>query len=232
MILYKTMEELVGSTTKMEAAYLSIRGAIEQGRYGPGERLPLRRLIADLNMSPTPIREALRSLAADGLVVLQPHQGALVAVYGPEKTAEAYLIRLALEPLASELAAKRATDDQLAEIRRLHERLGRAVTKRPGSSQAPRLNAAWHRAIHEAAASPYLVEFIARLWAWIPVEAMWRNRRAEESVADHAEITDALERRDATSARELTHQHISRGAEAALAQTPDGMNGSRPTQPG
>lgn len=199
------------SITKTEAAFQAIRSAIEEGHYRPGERLPLHRLIADLEMSPTPIREALRLLQADGLVHHEPHHGVAVAAYEPETADEVHRLRLALEPLAVELAVERGTDEQLSEVGRLHDVLRRAVQQEPMRTDVAALNAAWHRSLYACAGSRHLGDFIARLWTSIPVEALWQNRRAHDSIAEHAGVMDAVERRDGARARNLMREHVARG---------------------
>src|SRR6185503_15083749 len=165
--------------TKTEAAFLALRDAIEDGRLRPGERLVLSRLIEELGMSPTPIREALRLLQAQGLAAYSAHHGMVVAEYAPDDVAEVSRIRVELEPLAVALAVERADEADLAEMRAAHDALKAAHEGRTPRSEAASLNAAWHAAVYRPAASPLLTDFIARLWAGVPVEAVWRRSRAE-----------------------------------------------------
>src|SRR5215210_986368 len=165
------------SMTKTQAAFHRIRAAIEDGRLKPGDRLRATALQEELDMSPTPIREALRLLQAQGLVEHRPHHGMVVAEYPVEETEEVYRLREVLEPMAAGL-------------------------------DAAELNAAWHRAVYEAAGSRYLEEFITRLWGVLPLEAIWLEIRSEVSVEEHARITAAIERRDATEAAALVNRHI------------------------
>ena len=97
------------SLTKTDAACAALREAIEADRLAPGERLAVKRLVEDLQMSPTPIREALRLLQAEGLAVYKPHHGMVVADYPAESVAEVSRMRALLEPLAVELAVRHAT---------------------------------------------------------------------------------------------------------------------------
>jgi DNA-binding GntR family transcriptional regulator len=201
------------STTKTEAAFVALREAIEEGRLAPGARLGVKRLVEDLHMSPTPIREALRLLQAQGLAVYEPHHGMVVADYSPESVAEVSRMRALLEPLAVELSVLRASAEEIDEMGRAHEVLSRA-----GGGQAATLNAAWHRALYLPANSYLLGDFIARLWGAVPVEAIWRSRRAKQSLEQHERIMEAVLRRDATAARELMREHIEYGVKSTLAQ--------------
>jgi DNA-binding GntR family transcriptional regulator len=204
------------SVTKTEAAFRALRRAIENGRYHPGEHLRVQRLVEDLRMSPTPIREALRMLQSEGLVVHHAHRGTTVAEYSPEDAAEVYDLRLLLEPLAARLAAERVTDEQLVELRRLHTELAGAIADSHNSSAAE-LNQLWHRAIYDASASRYLQEFISRLWQALPGRAIWLTSRASMSLEQHERITVALERRDPDAAFACMREHIALGATSTVA---------------
>ena len=204
------------SVTKTEAAFRALRRAIENGRYHPGEHLRVQRLVEDLRMSPTPIREALRMLQSEGLVVHHAHRGTTVAEYSPEDAAEVYDLRLLLEPLAARLAAERVTDEQLVELRRLHTELAGAIADSHNSSAAE-LNQRWHRAIYDASASRYLQEFISRLWQALPGRAIWLTSRASMSLEQHERVTVALERRDPDAAFACMREHIALGATSTVA---------------
>jgi len=204
---------LATSMTKTQAAFHRIRGAIEEGRLKPGERLRTAALQKELDMSPTPIREALRLLQAQGLVEHRPHHGMVVAEYPVEETEEVYRLRVVLEPMAAGLAAERASAEQLEKIRRRLSALKEAVKAGAARVDAAELNAAWHRAVYEAAGSHYLEEFITRLWDVLPLEAIWLEIRAQASLEEHERITAALERRDAAEAAALFKRHIEATAE-------------------
>lgn len=200
--------------TKTEAAFHTLRSGIEEGRFRPGERLTLARLLKELDMSPTPIREAIRLLQAEGLLEHEPHHGVIVAEYSPEKAEEVYRLRAVLEPLATELAVERATPEQVAAIRRLHDALAGAVREGTGRTDVAALNAEWHRQLYAASGSRYLQEFIARLWTAVPVRAIWLTRRAASSVAQHETIMEAIEQGDARAAAECMREHIRFGADS------------------
>lgn len=201
-----------GAVTKTEAAFHLLRVGIEDGRFRPGERLSLPRLLEEFDMSPTPIREALRLLQAEGLVEHQPHRGMVVASYSPESAEEIYRLRVVLEPLATQLSVERASPVRVARIRALHDELSASVGEVPVRTGAAALNAEWHRTIYGGSESRHLQEFISRLWTAIPVRAIWLTSRAAESCRQHAAITEAIERRDATAAADLMREHVLYGA--------------------
>jgi DNA-binding GntR family transcriptional regulator len=164
-------------------------------------------------MSPTPIREAMRLLQADGLIEHVPHRGMVVKEYSAESIAEIYRLRSVLEPLATELAAERATDEQLAEVRRLHEQLVTAARRSATAPNVAALNSAWHLAIYRSSGSDYLLEFIERLWGAIGGgKAVWVSQRVDESLEEHEKVMAALERGKGTVAAKLMKGHIERGS--------------------
>lgn len=201
--------------TKTEAAFLRIRLDIEDGVHGPGEWLRVNKLAERLNMSPTPIREALRLLQSDGLVEHVAHHGVRVRDFSKETLEEIFRLRAVLEPLATELAAERATKEQIEEMRRRHEELREAVEDEAVHPDLAKLNEAFHWAIYSACGSPSLMDFIRRLWAGLPVSASWVTREASRSVNHHEEVVEMIERRDARGAAGIMRSHIQSGGPPA-----------------
>lgn len=201
--------------TKGEAAYTALREAILDGRLAPGSRLTLQQLADDLGMSLTPVREALRLLETQGLVTHDPHRGSRVASMTREGVAEVFELRQVLEPLACEMAARRADDAQLASIADAMRAFDEAVAQ-DRRDELPALNATLHRRIYEAAGSPYLLEFIDRLWDRIPYQAMSLVREHERSTAEHRAIVAALGRRRAKEAGRLMKAHITNATAGTL----------------
>lgn len=215
------------TSTKAETAYVALRDAIRTARLVPGERLTLQDLAADLGMSLTPVREALRMLAAQGLVEQRTHVGTVVAQFTREQVEDVYRLRLLLEPLAAGMAAEAATEQDLGAITTCLRTLERALDAHELSS-IPELNAAFHRRIYQAADSAYLLDFIDRLWNGVPFQAISLTSRAHESHAEHRAILGALTRRDVPEAERLVREHISAGRTATIeAITPTGGVGVR-----
>lgn len=210
----------VTAATKTEAAYQALRSWIESGRLPANANLRISALATELDMSPTPIREALRLLQSQGLVVHDPHRGMRVQEYRPTRVEEVYEIRGALEPLAARLAAERATEEQLDEIWDLHRRLAVAVraTAPEAYAEAVRLNARWHLAICRATGSATLLETMERIWSLTPIEAMWTSSHASESVAEHELVMEALTGRAPALAALRMRRHLERGRGRAVAR--------------
>lgn len=203
--------------TKAEEAFSAIRQQIERGTLPGGGKLTLQSLSDELQMSLTPIREALRMLQAHGLVEYRPHHGHVVTRYSIPRAEEIYLLRETLEPLATRLAAERATDQELEEIRGLHEEFRAAAHADTGEhGVVVDLNALWHRTLYEAAHSSFLDEFIDRLWTGVPYQAIWFIHRRHRSVDDHQAVTDAVSAGDADTASGAMLEHIARGKQATI----------------
>lgn len=201
--------------TKGEAAYQAVREAILSGRLEPGQRVTLQGLATQLGMSLTPVREALALLANQGLVHQQSNRYTVVTEYTRESAEEIYRLRLALEPLAAELAARRRDQDDLAAIDEALSELDVAVAERT-TGDVPELNASLHRRIYQAARSPSLLEFIDRLWNGIPLQTISLVNRQDKSSTEHHTIVDALHRRQHRRAANLMRAHIAGAAEQAL----------------
>lgn len=200
------------SMTKTDVAFETLRTGIEEGRYKPGQHLKLADLLEELEMSPTPIREAMRLLQAEGLLEHQPHRGVVVRSYSAEQAEEIYRLRSLLEPLATELAVQRASEKEVAGMRSLNDELCRVIEVGGAQSGVAELNAAWHREIYDASGSPFLKDFISRLWTALPVRAIWLTSRGSHSSAQHCEIMTAIESREPEEARRLMKEHIDFGA--------------------
>lgn len=193
-----------------------IREAIARGDIRPGERLLQLELAKKLGISSTPIREALRALQAQGIVVHEPNKGVRVADVRPEEATEIYLIREVLEALATEQATSRLSPDALDEVRSLHEQMAAAVAAGK-LVRLRRLNHAMHFAIYRAAGLTRLAQMIELLWTLFPWDTLYViPGRAQASVREHEEILRALESQDAAAAGEAVRRHIRAGCQAVM----------------
>src|SRR6188472_481612 len=107
-----------------------LRQMLVENRIAPGAKLNERELAAQLQVSRTPLREAIRMLAAEGLVDLLPHRGAVAAQLSPQDIADTFEVMAGLEGQSGELAAQRIDEQELAEIRALHYEMLAAHTRR------------------------------------------------------------------------------------------------------
>jgi DNA-binding GntR family transcriptional regulator len=202
--------------TKTEIALQVLRERLRAGELAPGSRLRVEELANDLQMSPTPVREALRLLQADGLVDYRAHHGIVVSELSEDVIHDLFRLRTVLEPLATELAVPRLGPDDLAKLERLHEQQVSAVAAKRGSAIAQH-NSAWHWTLYDAAASPLLHDFLRRLWEVFPWRTIWAlPGRPEQSLAQHEALMVAIREGDAAGAARLMREHVASGETTLL----------------
>ncbi|MCP5152114.1 MAG: GntR family transcriptional regulator [Chromatiales bacterium] len=186
-----------------------VRDMILEGVLTPGARIPEQAVSERLAVSRTPLREALKILATEGLVELKPNRGAVVANPRPEEIRDLIQVMAALEALAGELACERASDTQIAEIRALHEELVAARARGDRLTYFKR-NQDVHLAIVAAAGNAPLTELHRTLNARcyrILYMSNERNERWHVAVEDHQAMVDLLSARDAPALSALLRQH-------------------------
>lgn len=200
-------------STAGSRAYETIRQRILDGRFGPGERLKEEELTGVCEVSRTPVREALRRLGVEGLVVVTPHQGAQVAAPSRQEWEEIYTLRGMVEGHAAERAATRATPADIAELKRLQGEMGLAIAVHGGARHADflRANAAFHHLVLEAARSPRLSAMTA-LVIEVPLTARTFARYSAEdqqrSLGHHDELIAAFEAADGVWAGSVMRSHV------------------------
>lgn len=201
-----------------------LRRAILSGELRGGTRLVQADLASMLEVSTTPVREALRDLASEGLIRFDPHRGAVVQELSGEELREIYMIREILEPFALRLAVPKVTPELLDRLRELHEKMA----SEPHSADWVDANRNFHLAIYEAAGHPRLSALIKGLEdasvMYIGASLKDVEGLRESAVHDHGEILAALENGDADAAVEavLTHLGLAiKAFEARSAATED-----------
>ena len=209
-----------GHRTLAEKAFDTLHEAIITGRLRPGTRLPIEELADVLEMSPMPIREALRQLDSVGLVENIPHRGARVTELSIDDLREVYEARLALEPLAVRHAAENFTD---ADAQQAADRLADHVRASKQRALGPiwTTHTAFHFALYEAANSRWMLRLIHPLWesseryrfAMLPVRLNLDKRRLE-----HERILQACIDHDPGRASLELHNHLALTANMIAAQ--------------
>ena len=201
-------------------AYERIRNLIVEGGAIPGARLKEEELTDLCGVSRTPVREALRRLAAEGLVVVSPNHGAQVAALAAEELAEIYALRAMLEGHAAARAATRMTPETLAELKRLAAEMEAAIAGRADFENAfLAINSEFHRLILEAADSPRLTAMAAMV-VEIPLIVRTLSRYSahdfKRSVQHHRELIDAFEAGDGDWARSTMASHVLAASHAVM----------------
>src|ERR1041385_1287850 len=211
------MPRLDTSTSFAKEAYAALKRAITaMDIYGhAGEvRLDERRLSEGLGVSRTPIREAMTLLEQEGFVRTRPRRGIYVVKKTKREIVEIITVMAALESMAARRPAERASDADIAELRRLMDefRCGNGPSSRGGArlDEYSDANIAFHQAIIKMSGCALLGEITKNLF--LHVRAIRRvtisqNNRAARSIVDHMKIIEALESRDTEAAERLVRQH-------------------------
>jgi DNA-binding GntR family transcriptional regulator len=206
-----------------------IHAKIALGELGPGDRLRQELLAEEFKVSRTPIREALRLLEAKGVISQQHRHSAIIRGPSTREIRETYQVRAELEGLAAELAAQWISDEQLHELAAMHQRFVHSVkelkAQKTDSSRNRRglvkasntwinTNNEFHALIQEGSNNLRLRRVIDELYVGFIVNVMYSSARGMDShrmlqnIADHAEILNALQKRDAAAARKAMRTHI------------------------
>ncbi|MBI4276853.1 MAG: GntR family transcriptional regulator [Armatimonadetes bacterium] len=195
-----------------------VRDAILRGKFRPGERLVQDDLAAELKVSRQPVREALRRLESEGLIIQLPQRGFVVREYSEGDVRENYYLRQLLECEAARLAAGRILPQELEPLKAANRAMADAVSAQDASSVVER-NARFHRLVHESARMPGLVRLINQLWVGLTVlTPLFISGRASRSIREHEAIIAALQAHDAEQADTAMREHIRQASEEYFAQ--------------
>ena len=199
--------------TKAEHAYQAIRELILRGELEPGATIEQESLAAALGVSTTPLREALRRLESEQLVVFRAHRDTIVAPVSIEALHEVYTVRVNMEPLGAALASSAATPEELSEL----EALIRAAEAADEPLGQIRRNQAVHRAIYRASHNDTLIRILDSLNDVFDLYRVLVFRQGvsntEVSQKQHTEILGAIRRGNADLASSLMREHIEIGYE-------------------
>jgi DNA-binding GntR family transcriptional regulator len=215
---------LVPADDERTPAYLALRQAIVEGRYRPGERLQEQRIAHELELSRTPVREALRSLEAEGLVIIALNRGALVRPIDLAEVEDLYELRARLESYAAHRAVGRATSSDLERmdeaIADFDDHADRAANGDPVALRVVNdANARFHQAVLDAARHERLAVLLRRATDVPLVFQAFRHfdRAAmERSNQFHRLIRTAVAGHDAGRAEALMAEHIHQGRDVLL----------------
>ena len=194
--------------TAHEQVLEQLRSAILGGALAPGTPLVLSELSTQLGVSRTPIREAIRDLAGEGLVDFDSYRSSMVHVPTLAEAQEVYGLRLVLEPLGVLRAVERISDEQLERARALHE----AMLHTSDLGTWVQLNRDFHAILFEPADSPRLLAIVTSLRNAAAIQVSLSIQaevsQLEGANREHELILDAYGKRDAERAAELTRTHL------------------------
>ncbi|MFT0861407.1 GntR family transcriptional regulator [Ancylobacter sp. G4_0304] len=186
-----------------------LRAILMEGELPAGSRIPEAELCRRFRVSRTPLREALKVMAAEGFVILRPNRGAIVAPVDPDEIAPLFEFKGALERLIGLTAAERASAEEIAALDAIHVELKAALAQGEHDDYT-RLNYAFHRGLAQATRNPVLIQSYEALQ-----QKIWRYRfivneheqRLQESFAEHERVIVALRARTPLDLAERLETH-------------------------
>jgi DNA-binding GntR family transcriptional regulator len=210
--------------TKADDIALALEEAIVSGEIPPGSVLRQEHLSEQFGVSRTPVREALRRLAALGLVTFEPNRGVRVRELSLEEIREAFMVRAELESLATEIAARNMTEDDLVELERAERRFSRATRALVEMSHDGRqdlaiardwlqLNHSFHDVIYRAADVPLIERMAKAARRTFLVKSVWATGDELDELylkndRQHRAIREAIAARSPEGARVLAREHV------------------------
>jgi len=199
-------------TTVVDHIVDTIKDGVRLGRYVPGQRLIESDFLSETGFSRGPLREALRHLEADGVVLLEKNRGAVVRRYSRDEIRNLYEVRELLETHAARLAARRVAGDSAAAARiEGSRRRMRKILVKDGIAEYTRENARFHVLIAEASGNPWLARIIETLQ--LPVDRLAVLQlvtlgASKSSLGEHEEIIEAILAGDAARAEKAMRAHL------------------------
>ena len=174
-----------------EVVFKTLRNAIVHGEFEPGERLMEVTLAKRLGVSRTPVREAMRMLELEGLVVMIPRRGAEVARITAKDLSDALEIRMALEDLAAGLACKRIDDEGKERLKQSYADFKKAVSSKTNNPRLISMSQSLREQVYR-----YRVEYVKDF------------SYHDKLIAEHEALMNAIIARDEEKAKEITRIHI------------------------
>lgn len=216
----KTMElEFSHLKPIRDLIYEYIRKMIFNGELKEGERLVEKDLAEKLKVSRTPVREALRKLETEGLVVHLPRKGVVVKGFSKEDVIEIYSIRKSLEALAISFTVQNITEKEIEKLKYLNERMKEAAEEEDVEKLFELLRE-FNKVLIESCRMPRLISLINTYREYLErfrVVTMSKKERKLLALKEHDEIIDAIIKRDANRAQSLVQEHLQGALEAFLA---------------
>jgi DNA-binding GntR family transcriptional regulator len=214
----RTSPDRLEIASVVDQVYGAIRERIANGTLARGARVHQEDLAAELGVSRTPVREALRRLAAEGLVEMRTNRGARVADVRQGDMGLAYEARLVIEPGAARLAAERAPAAAISRMRRAVAAQRRAI---PDVGRSFDANREFHIALVQASDNAILLQFAERLWVARIGEVIYERQsetpeRMRLDADEHEQILLAVQAGDGRRAESLTRRHVAEAMRRSL----------------
>lgn len=194
-----------------EQVYALLREAILSGKLDPGEPITEPGIASQLNVSRTPVREAMRMLELENLIVNLPRRGAFVCgIKSKTEIDDIFQVRIVLEGLASELAAKKIHPDQVDQLKLQTKQIAECLDEND-LKRCIAIDTAFHQIIYQASENEYLQRFLDNLFDQITrfrMSSFKDEGRMTEALVEHQDLVAAIEAQDPALAREIAEKHI------------------------
>ncbi|MFN2098466.1 GntR family transcriptional regulator [Altererythrobacter sp. MF3-039] len=204
-------------------SYNEIRRQILEGELKPGAPLKERDLCAQMGISRTPIREALRRLVADGLAEMQPRRSIVVSSYSAKELAEIFELGSILETHVAGLAAEKATPEDVENLRLMLQEMQELLDNEPSDVAAAyaRFDQQFHDGIAKAARNDRIAQMLRQTVSLRWLASLMRRYSKDDfqrSLSHHKQIVDAIAARDPSGAREEMATHVGSGRDIGIDQ--------------
>jgi DNA-binding GntR family transcriptional regulator len=219
-ILMASSQRRIQSSSQSEVAYRAIKAKIISLELPPASLLNEEQLMAELKLGRTPIREALQRLALEALVIILPRRGTIVADLNLSDLKKIFELRVELEVFAAQLAAQRATPQQIAAMEALFT-AAEATIREGNYQQLITLDREAHRLLAQATHNEFLEETLERLYSH--VLRLWYASLHEvqhylrDAIQEHRDLIAAIKAGDGERAREIMHRHVAGFQSAVMA---------------
>jgi DNA-binding GntR family transcriptional regulator len=203
-----------------DLAYDALREAILDGSLSPGQRVKERDIASQMHISTTPVKEALRRLEQDGLIISHPRRGAVVSSSALTSVEEILEIRAYLEGLAARLAATKISASELLalddQVRQMAE-----LTQAMDLEKLFNANTQFHHMVREASGNHFITQFVCLLTPFdrsVRKQALSYPDEAQRGLEEHTQVYSALKKHDGTAAEVLMRNHILRTVKFVIEQ--------------
>ncbi len=194
-----------------EQVYQLLREAILSGKLEPGEQVTEPGIANHLKVSRTPVREAIRMLELENLIINLPRRGAFVCgIKSKKEIDDIFQIRIILEGLAAELAAERIRPDQVKKLKSQSEQIAECLDQND-LKRCIAIDTAFHQLIYEASENEYLQRFLDNLFDQVTrfrMSSLADEGRMNEALVEHQKLAEAIGENNSALAREIAEKHI------------------------
>jgi len=208
--------------TIQQSVVHKLQEAITQGYLVPGQKLLYSEIAEEMNVSVTPVREAVKTLEALGLVTIRPHRTAFVSYLTEDQLNQLYAVRTVLEGLATQQAVERVNPEELAHLRQVYGELNRVVevlnsdtndvVRSEGIASLQRLHSHFHLSLYAPCGNQYLLQMVevlrSQVATYFPVINRYNVERVNKSHRQHLDILTAFEERKPAVAASLMQSHL------------------------